>query len=675
MWIRNRVVYVYDVEIFPNCFHCCCKDTETGRLYKFEISERRNQLEELVDFFRYAHEDYFKLFCGYNNHHYDDVVINYIIDYTRTLASLPYWKICQSLFNLSTTIVEDEDGSREKLKRWKYAHYFESMDLLTMQFSQKLRVSLKTMQVTMHYKNVYEYEGDFDQPLPIDKIDEMIAYNINDVESTTELLNRLKEQIDLRLFIEKEHGIDCLSMDSVKMAETFLLEEYSKRSGIPKNVIKEMRSPMDYIPLKDVILPFIKYKNPKLQDVLEDMKKQIVYSKERKGYEKRFVLSNVVYSVGVGGIHSIHTPKIFLPKDDEHIGHADVTSMYPSLLIKYQLGPRHLGKLFCDIFEGIYYERIEAKRTGQKIKNLFLKIVLNSPTGKMQQEVSWMYDPFNVFKIRINGQLILLMLVDRLLELGCEIIQVNTDGVVYRAKNNLKDGIERAIKEVEQITQLGFEVDEYEAFYQYAINDYFGVLKGGEIEEKGMFITKTKLGKGLAPVIIPKAVINYFVNKIPVTETIEKDKDIRDFLMSQAVDKKFKVVYGEKPIQRINRFYASINGPYLFKGLVDPMRVVQFIKITFKNGTTVEAPRSEVEEQGKYWYNSDIVSIENIGTRTINLNEVEGLKNMLTKSGVTILNKFDDAPIEDRKINYRYYISEAKKIIADFTEQQLELFQ
>jgi len=630
MWIRNRIVYVYDVEIFPNCFHCCCKDTETGRLYKFEISERRNQLEDLVDFFYYTHEDYFKLFCGYNNHHYDDVIINYMIDYRKKLASLPYWKICNSLFNLSTTIVEDEDGSREKLKRWKYAHCFESMDLLTMQFSQKLRVGLKTMQVTMHYKNVYEYEGDFDQPLPVDKIDEMIAYNINDVESTTELLNRLKEQIDLRLFIEKEHGIDCLSMDSVKMAETFLLEEYSKKSGIPKNVIKEMRSPMDYIPLKDVILPFIKYKNPKLQDVLEDMKKQIVYSKERKGYEKKFVLSNVVYSVGVGGIHSIHTPKIFLPKDDEHIGHADVTSMYPSLLIKYQFGPRHLGKLFCDIFEGIYYERIEAKRTGQKIKNLFLKIVLNSPTGKMQQEVSWMYDPFNVFKIRINGQLILLMLVDRLLELGCEIIQVNTDGVVYRAKNSLKDGIERAIKEVEQITQLGFEVDEYEAFYQYAINDYFGVMKGYSeskdpdlIEKKGMFITKTKLGKGLAPVIIPKAVIEYFVNKTPVTETIEKDKDIRDFLMSQAVDKKFKVVHGEKPIQRINRFYASTNGSYLYK--VDP------------NGDRDKT-------------------------------------NMLTKSGVTILNKFDDTPIEDRKINYRYYISEAKKVIADFTEQQLSLF-
>ena len=624
MWIRDRKVVVFDIEIFPNCFHCCCKDTESKRIINFEISERKNQLENLAGFFYYNNYASQCMFCGYNNHHYDDVIINYIIDYKDKLTGLPYWRICQSLFNLSQTIVEDEEGSREKVKRWKYAHYFQSMDLLTMMFSQKLRVGLKTMQATMHYHNVYEYEGDFNKPIPPTEIDNMIEYNINDVESTEELLNQLKEQIDLRLFIEKEHGIDCLSMDSVKMAETFLLEEYSKRSGIPKNVIKEMRSPMDYIPLKDVILPFIKYKNPKLQDVLEDMKKQVVYSKERKGYEKKFVLSNVVYSVGVGGIHSIHTPQIFLPKDNEHIGHADVTSMYPSLLIKYQLGPRHLGKLFCDIFEGIYHERVEAKRTGQKIKNLFLKIVLNSPTGKMQQEVSWMYDPFNVFKIRINGQLILLMLVDRLLELGCEIIQVNTDGVVYRAKNSLREGIERAISEVEQITQLGFEVDEYEAFYQYAINDYFGVLANGEIEEKGMFITKTKLGKGLSPVVIPKAVINYFVHHIPVTETIEKDRDIRDFLMSQAVDKKFKVIHGEKPVQRINRFYASTNGPYLYK-----------------------------EDPG--------------GSRD--------RTNMLTKSGVTILNKFDDRPIEDRKINYRYYISEAKKVIADFTEQQLSLFQ
>ena len=630
MLIRSDRAIVYDIEIFPNVFHCCCKDSEDGKIYKFEISERKNQLKDLVEFFLQKS----LIFCGYNNHHYDDVVLNYIIDYQKILTDLPFRRICQSLFNLSSYIVKDEEGSRKRLKRWKYAHYFKSMDLLTMQFSQKLRVGLKTMQVTMHYKNVQEYDGDFDKFLPSEKIDEMIAYNINDVESTTELLNRLKDQVELRLFIEQEHGIDCLSMDSVKMAETFLLEKYSEKSGIPKNVIKEMRSPMDWIPLKDVILPFIRYKNPKLQDVLEDMKSQIVYSKERKSYEKKFVLSNVVYSVGVGGIHSIHNPKIFLPNEDEFIGHADVASMYPSLLIEYQWGPRHLGKLFCDLFAGLKAERLEAKRTGQKVKNQFLKIVLNSPTGKMQQEVSWMYDPFNVFKIRINGQLILLLLVDRLLEIGAEIIQVNTDGVVYRAKTQLKDRIQEAISEVEQITQLEFESDEYEAFYQYAINDYFGVLKGGKIEEKGMFITKqdnTRLGKGLAPVVIPKAIIAYFTKHIPVEEFIKSDKDIRDFLMSQAVDKKFTVIHGNKRIQRINRFYASTNGPYLFK----------------------------LDEKGEKTYESILI---------------DKAENMLTKSGVTILNKFDDLTIEDRKINYRYYISEAVKIIHNFTDQQLELF-
>jgi hypothetical protein len=358
----------------------------------------------------------------------------------------------------------------------------------------------------------------------------------------------------------------------------------------------------------------------------------------------------VVYSIGVGGIHTIHTPKIFLPKDDEVIGHADVASMYPSLLIEYQWGPRHLGKLFCELFAQLKAERLEAKHTGQKVKNLFLKIVLNSPTGKMQQEVSWMYDPFNVFRIRINGQLILLLLVDRLLELGCEIIQCNTDGVVYRAKKSLKQAISSAIKEVEDLTRLEFESDEYEAFYQYAINDYFGVLKGYYesedpelIERKGMFITKNKLGKGLAPVVIPKAVINYFVKGEPIEDFIKNDRTIQDFLFSTAVDKKFVVWHGDTKVQRINRYYASTDGAYLFKRCY-----------------------TEKDKVGKTVYNQ--------------WGYPEGVypeyteSNMLTKSGVTILNEFDDRPIESRKINYRYYISEAKKIVADFTEQQLSLF-
>ncbi len=630
MVIREKKVVVYDIEIFLNCFHCTCKDTENNELYKFEISDRKNQLDELVDYFYYNSAD--KIFCGYNNHHYDDVVINYIIDYHYVMNNLSRREICQSLYNLSSCIVHSEEGDDSKFKKWKYCNYFNSFDLLTMLFSSKLRVGLKEMQLTMHYNNVQEYDGDFTKYLPIDSIDDMILYNINDVESTYELLRRCDKLIALRLFIDKEYGIDALSMDSVKFGETLLLKEYCKSTGLKEWTVKQMSSPMDFIPLKDVILPTINYKNPELQAVLEDMKSQIVYSKERKGYEKKFVLSNVCYSIGVGGLHSINKPKIFIPSETEYIGHSDVASMYPSFIVQYKWIPRHLGESFLQVYTRIYNERIEAKHSGQKLKSEALKLTLNSVTGKMQQETSWMYDPFTVFKIRINGQLVLLMLVDRLLELGCKIVQVNTDGVMYVAQKCQRENVNKAISEIEHITKLSFETNNYEAFYQYAINDYFGIVEGYNqsknpelIEKKGMFITDTKLGKGLAPVVIPKAVINYFLTGQSVVEYIKNDKNILDFLIGQRVDKKFNVEYGDKPVQRINRFYASTNGKYLYK-----------------------------------------VKTDEVGNKSYT--------NMLTKSGVTILNELDGKPIEQRNINYSYYISEAKKIIDDFCCQQLELF-
>lgn len=625
MCIRNCPVITYDIEVFPNVFHCCCKNTETGQLYKFELSERKRDLISLVYFFMEKNV----IFCGYNNKHYDDVIINYIIYHYGILIHKSVEQVCESLYNLSNSIIKATTMEEiSKFKKWKYAHYFYSMDLLTMQFSSKLRVGLKSMQVTMHYKNVQEYDGDFEAYLPTYEIDKMIAYNINDVESTEELLNRLKKDVELRLFIQDEYGIDALSMDSVKFGETILAKKYCEATGISMNELKEMRSPMDYIPLKDVIFPFIKYKNPIFQDVLEEMKGQIVYSKERKGYEKKFVLSNVVYSIGVGGIHSINKPMIFRPGPDEYVGHYDVASMYPSLLIKHKLTPRHLGESFLKVYEQLYHERIEAKHSGQKLKNLALKLTLNSVTGKMQQEESWMYDPFNVFRIRINGQLILLMLVDRLLELNCKIVQINTDGVMFIAKKTAKDEIQETVSEVERITQLTFESDNYEVFYQYTVNHYFGVVEGyGQshnpelIEKRGMFRTEPVLGKGLAPAVIPKAVINYFLTKQPVSEFIRQQTDIHDFLMSQRTDKKFKVRHGDRFVQRINRYYASTNGYSLYK----------------------------VDKDGKE-------------------------ENMLTKSGVTILNKMDDLPITERHVNYNYYISEANKIIADLSYQQLELF-
>lgn len=319
MIILDKIVQVYDIEIFPNVFSCTVKNSETGEVAVFEVSTRTNTkwtMRELVGLFK----DPKFMFCGYNNHHYDDPIINFIILNVDTMPD-DYRRVCSTLFKLSQTIITSETS--DSWKKWKYAHEFASIDLLTMLFSQKLRVGLKEMQVTMQYKNVQEYSGKFDEYLPTSEIDEMLKYNLNDVDSTLELLNRCKKDIDLRIGIQKEFGVDVLSMDGMTIGTEILKTKYLEKTRKRWYEIKDLRSPCEIIDLNDVIFPFIQFGTPVLQQLLTEMKQQKV-SPGRKGYEKHFLLDNVEVTVGVGGIHTVNKPEIIIPKDNELLLDSDV---------------------------------------------------------------------------------------------------------------------------------------------------------------------------------------------------------------------------------------------------------------------------------------------------------------------------------------------------------------
>ena len=658
MIIRGKIVYVYDIEVFQNIFHCSVKNTETNNIYKFEISERKNQLRELVKFFKQVDKyitwgDYYTtninipanvIFCGYNNLHYDNPIINYIIEYEDKLMQYNIPTICSSIFNLSKTITTSSEDNIDAWKHWKYQIWFDTFDILTMLYSNKLRVGLKEIQVTMQYPNVQEFVCDWTKPLPLEDFDSMIDYNINDIESTSELLNRCKKDVDLRIAIEDEYGVRVLSKDGVNIGMKILTQKYLEKTGLTWQDIKDLRSPMSVIPLKDVILPFIKYDSPILQRVLEDMKNQIV-SPGRKGYENKFVFNNLRYSVGVGGIHSVNSPEIIIPRDDEMLIDIDVASLYPSMLIEYEFYPRHLGKEFLEVYKQIKDERIEAKHNGDKVKNETLKLALNGLSGNLQNEHNFCYSPFAVMQIRINGQLLLLMLAEKLTQIGCRIAQANTDGLFVLLKKDAYSKVNSICREWEQLTKLTLEEDRFKAMYQYAINDYFAITEDNKVKEKGMFITAVKLGKGLTPKIIPKAVISFFKDGIPVEDTIKNCTDIRDFLMSEKTGKQWHVEYMNEEQQRTNRFYASTNGGYLWK----------WKDTGHKEGEIITYTEPYVGER-KYKASA------------------RQYQNMLTASGVTLLNKFDNKPIEERKINYRYYIMEAYKIIRDLKPLQLSLW-
>lgn len=633
MIIKERPVALYDIEVFPNCFHCTVSDSESHKKYKFEISNRKNQLEELIDFFYFKRIEH--IMCGYNNHHYDDIIINYMIFFRNTMKRFDYLKICNSLYYLSKAIIESEKTENiDKIKPYKYANYFYSFDLMTMLYSAAKQKSLKEVEILLGMDNVQEFEAGFDQRLLDSEIDDMIKYNENDVDATELLLNTVKDEVDLRLEVEKEWGFDALSMSNIRIGEEILLRQ-SNLKGVALEEAKSKIRRVAKIENKDIVLPFIQYSNPKLKEVLLDVKNATCYpcksDKKQKNYEKKFVLSNTCYSIGEGGIHTINEPRIFKPTADQYIGHSDVTSMYPSLAIIYKWLPVHLGKDFWNVYESLYKERVIAKRNHDELKAKAFKFALNSPIGKMQNESSWAYDPLNAYKIRMNGQLILLMLVDRLLSINCKIVQVNTDGVVYIADKANRELINQFIHEVENITKLHFDSDDYESFYQYDVNNYFGIRKGysqsGDpslIEKKGKFITEIGLNNSMTPVVISKAVINYFLTKEPIDKFVKEDKNIRDFLMSQSVNREFKIEYGNEPVQRINRYYASNSGYYL-------MRV-----------------KDKMYETKK--------------------------ESILSDVGVILLNHIDSTPIEKRKINYQYYIGKAKTIVSEFINRQLTIF-
>ena len=633
MKIKDKTCIVFDIEVLKNIFTCTCKNTDTGIINTFEISSRKVDIEELYNYFK---QDCY--FVGYNNHHYDNPVLNYLF-YLFTKDYFEYFstrQITESVFRMSQIVI-DKNSDFELWKEYKYARNFLSIDLLTMLYSKALRVSLKEMQVTMQYKNVEEFIVDWHQDLPEKDMDRLISYNINDVESTEELLYRCKNDLELRVSIEDEYGITCLSLDGVNTGMKILEQEYIKHTGISKQVLEQLRSPCDQIDLEKVIFPWISFNTPILKDLLNNMKQLHNVSPGRKGYENTFVFGGMKVTVGVGGIHGDCGIEIIKPSEDEILLDSDVSSLYPSMIIEHNLYPPHLGKEFLETYTNIRTRRLEAKKNKIKVVDKTLKLSLNGLSGNLQNEHSWCYSPFTVMQIRINGQLLLLKLSEQLLSIGCKLHQINTDGVLYTCKKAKYDELQRILKDWENLTKLKLETEEFVQFYQLAINDYFGLKSDNTVKKKGFFLTNIELGKGLSPKIIPEAIINYFIDGIPVEETITSCRDIRKFLQAEKTGKQWTVEYNEQVQQRTNRFYVSNSGYYLWKWKLDETGKKQYQNML--KGYGVKLHNRLYSDEDLQWKYSQ---------------------------GETFQSIYD--------INYQYYIVQCLKIIEQLKPKQLNLF-
>ncbi|MDO5331420.1 MAG: hypothetical protein Q4E99_01960 [Bacillota bacterium] len=107
MIIRGKTVFCYDIEVFSNLFTIAVKNSESGIMRHYEISDRQNDLGDIIDLFK--HKGIY--WCGYNNLHYDDAIINKLLLEGEELILKPVWEINTAIKELSDTIIQSKDSN------------------------------------------------------------------------------------------------------------------------------------------------------------------------------------------------------------------------------------------------------------------------------------------------------------------------------------------------------------------------------------------------------------------------------------------------------------------------------------------------------------------------------------------------------------------------------------
>ena len=666
MKVNEKQVLCYDLKVFPNALICSIVDTEKDYSEIYEISSRKNQIKDMIGVFLCP--DY--IFAGYNTIHYSIPIINFIIDYYESIPD-DYSIICKRLYSLSKQIIESDDF--DSWKTWKHTKNFLTIDLYTMLASAKNRFGLKEAQITSGWILVKEFEKGFDTNLEETDIDSAISCSLNDAKSIVYLCNKVQDKIYLREEASKKYDVNLLSKDDVSMGLEILKKLYLERTGEEWSQIKDKKSPKETIFFKDILPDFLEFDTPVIKELVKELKTVSVNITEKKQYDKHFLLDDMEISFGMGGLHSIVEPDIIVPSNNQVLMSVDVRSMYPSFILKYGVVPPHINKsAFLYVFENIWKERLHAKDVGDTITSETLKNALNSAIGNYRVYTSWLYAPECAVKVNICCQLFILKLAEMLISVGCSIKQINTDGIIFLADNT--SNWQSIVSNWQGLTCLGLDVDRYKCIYQYDINNYLAQRTFDE-KKVGLFDDTTYIGKGMKPAIIARAVNEHFLRGLDVETVIKDSIRIEDFLTYQKVDKAYKVEYNDKFIQRINRYYASSNGCYLYKCKMEEGQIVDSAVVHFKDKTYKIVPRAQVLPGGEYHGRDDVSYFEyNAGFQKMEDRKLK-YENMLKASGVKLANDLVGLKIGFPKdINYIYYIGEAKKIVSKLENRQLSLF-
>ncbi len=547
---------ICDVEVYSNCFLCAIQDVDTKEKIVWEISDRINEYSNIVEFFN----KFKQYLITFNGIHYDNCILMYIIHNNLTNVE----NYLQKLKEWSDYIINNEFWWNDKeLSKYKYHNKWTDIDLY-LYWSKMLRLSkklsLKGLAIQLNYPTVQELPFDPSMSLNHAQIDELRHYNsVHDLGITQLLYDSMINEIRLRQYINTAYNLKCYSWDAPKIASELLLQEYCKITEQDPKYVKSLKFEHN----NKLELPEINFQLDCFKDLYKGM------SNSLNEFSKEIVLiknsTALKLTYGKGGLHSVNKNESYYENDSHCIITSDVASLYPNLIINYKL-LRY--KEVIELYTNVKADRIEAKRNKEKSKDALLKLILNSTSGMIDNQYSWLYYPEGAMKLRLMGQLILTVAIERLVLADYQVVSANTDGIeVVVPKNKIED-YKQIIDQVGKEFNLEFEHEFYKKIIYMNVNNY--LAEGSKIKQKGLFVEKPELGNSVDYLVIPKALKAYYIDNIPVKQFVESHKNILDFCCSQKVDKSYHIEWTSPDFvkskqQRLNRFYASTKGGYIFK--------------------------------------------------------------------------------------------------------------
>lgn len=509
----------YDFEVFKEDWLGVFIDVTKKQEYV--IINSPEELEALYEVNKYD------IWVGFNSRHYDQYILKAILCGLNP-KELNDWIIVQ------------------KREPWQFSRLLNSVPLNNFDVMPNPPIGLKTLEGFLG-SNIKETEVPFniDRKLTEKEIEQTVFYCRHDVEQTIEVFIQRKAEFEAQYGVVKAFN---LPLNMIGYTEARITAQ------VLGCVKKDFDDEFDYfflpcIQLKkySIVMDWFLQKRDEIKAKIADYRGDTYWVK-REFYKQSFELTvaGIPHTFGFGGLHGatakpIHATGLIL--------HVDVGSYYPSMLIAWDLVTRAATN---DNYKLVYDTRMQLKAEGKKKGQAPYKKLLNALSGAMKDETNPAYDPRNNNCMCINGQLMLLDLIEHLEVVpGFELLQSNTDGLIIRIPDTDKafDMVDDICWDWEQRCStakcsITLGLDTIAEIYQKDVNNYLWIDAEGKVERKGAYVKELSQIDNDLP-ILNEALVEYMVHKTPVERTIGDCTDLIKFQKLVKLSENYKWVEHE----------------------------------------------------------------------------------------------------------------------------------